>query len=175
MQILALDPSILHCGWAVMLLEKNNVQVQAYGTIIAPDSLKQENLMPRIYYVLIDLERIRFRMAQQNFEISKIVIEKPQPWGSYKSLASSRSGSLEILTILTGAIAGWALTQYRPENVIFVPVSEWKGQLPKSATKRRMQRKYPGVVFKTTDEADAVGLGDWHLEKVKEIRRQNGN
>jgi hypothetical protein len=161
--ILSLDPSILHLGWAIMrdaiIYDSQKAQERKfvlcdYGTILA-SKVKKLEFVDRMRYVLTELNELVI-----DSDVECLVIEKPEPWGSYKSLASSRSGSLEILTILTGALAGWCIGQGL--EVRFIKVSQWKGQLPKHMTKKRMERKY-NVAFKTTDEADAVGLGDWYL------------
>jgi hypothetical protein len=135
-----------------------------YGTILASEVKKLE-LVDRMRYVLTELNELVLN-SDIDFSVECLVVEKPEPWGSYKSLASSRSGSLEILTILTGALAGWCISQ--GIGICFIKVSQWKGQLPKHMTKKRMERKY-NVTFETTDEADAVGLGDWYLTNREEL------
>lgn len=169
MGILALDPSILHLGWAAMYnpISGESTVLYQYGTIIAPPELKDKPLIERAHSMLREVSSIRRAIDNgKEMSITKIIIEKPEPWGSYKSLASSRSGSLEMLTIFTGILAGWGLSHLGENGVVFIKVSQWKGQLPKHVTKKRMEKKYP-VTFKTTDEADAAGLGDWYLTRER--------
>ena len=157
MQVLALDPSILHLGWATL----NSLGALSFGTIKAPAEMKEGSLVERIAWMLKELNDVNL------CGVHRIVIEQPEPWGAYKSLASSRSGSLLMLQMLTGAIVGWALSQtysISDQEVVLVKVSQWKGQLPKNVTKMRMERKY-NCKFATTDEADAVGLADWYLQQ----------
>lgn len=178
MKILAIDPSLLHCGWAILKLTcdiaehcnidipHGTIRLQAYGTIKAPKELKEEEIVIRIAFVLSELDKVPWPGIQ------RIVIEQPESWGAYKSLASSHSGSLLLLNLLTGAIVGWALNQtcrVGDEEIILVKVSKWKGQLPKTVTQSRMEKKY-NVKFATNDEADATGLGDWYLtQQLKEV------
>ena len=49
-------------------------------------------------------------------------------------------------------------------RVHLVPVSRWKGQVPKEVTQRRV-RTHWGWQGEDHNEADAVGIGDWYLRK----------
>jgi len=133
------------------------------GTIEAPEEFKQEELVERINW-----------MVEATDDIGKggydtIVIERPEPWGAYKSMASSRSGSLQMLTLMVGALTYWAIGLVAAENVKLVKVSQWKGQLPKHVTQQRMEKKYH-CKFDTDHEADAVGLGDFVLGKENNVK-----
>jgi len=92
------------------------------------------------------------------------VIEQPQLWGAYKSVASAQSGALLSLHILVGALFWYCNKNFFRTKLI--PVSVWKGQLPKRVTKKRMETKYD-VKFATDDESDACGLGDYYLTKIE--------
>lgn len=154
MNILALDPSINYLGWVVMSKDA----VHCFSTIKAPVEFKGGDLVERIGWMLDALDDL------PTFNIEMIALEKPESWGAYKSMASSRSGSLLILEILVGALTAWAINQVGVENVRLVKVSEHKGQLPKHITQRRMQQKYR-CHFKTDHEADACSVGDYILTK----------
>lgn len=156
MTILALDPSINHLGWAVMQEDR----CPLYGTIQAPP-MQQASTVERIDWIITNLDDQMLGMGRM---LETIIIEQPEPWGAYKSMASSRSGSMQMLTLVVGALSWWAIRAVGVDNVRLVKVSQWKGQLPKRITKQRMEAKY-NCVFKTTDEADAVGLGDWWIIK----------
>jgi len=152
MIVLALDPSINHLGWTYM----GPGVVLEFGTINAPTEFKQ----------MSDVERINWMVEMVNDigqgEYDTVAIECPEPWGAYKSMASSRSGSLQILTLLTGALTQWACNEVGIENVKLIKVSQHKGQLPKHVTQKRMGKKYK-CEFATSHEADAVNLGDYVL------------
>lgn len=165
-RILALDPSILHLGWAVIEeASTGQFHLYNYGTIIAPTEYRNNSLVVRISFVLTILEALYTSQPT----LDAIVIERPEPWGSYKSLASAQSGSLQTLTLLTGALVGWALAKHSSGLLVkLIKVSQWKGQLPKEVTKKRMEKRY-SVKFKTSDEADATGLGTWYLENKRRV------
>lgn len=99
---------------------------------------------------------------------STVVIEKPQLWGAYKSVASMHSGDLLGLHLLVGALYWWAVERFESHRVYLIPVSEWKGQLPKKITQKRMEKRY-GVKFSTDDEADACGLGTHYLTHINDL------
>lgn len=163
MRVFAIDPSVNHLGWAVMDIDQDihpvgvAHKVVASGTIDAPEEFKQENLVERLEWMAEAIEDVA-----TDFDFDVIVIERPEPWGAYKSMASDRSGAMQMLTLLIGALAYWAIGWVSAESVKLVKVSTWKGQLPKHITKRRMEQKY-GQGFKTDHEADAVGIGDYYL------------
>lgn len=161
MRILAIDPSVLHLGWAEMRKDPKTIETQliSFGTVEAPEELKQTGLVTRLTWMIETLDDIIWLAP-----LTYIVIEQSEMWGAYKSMASSRSGSLQMLTMLTGALVFWAVTKVGDKNVRLVKVSTWKGQLPKLVTKKRMETKY-NCKFRTDDESDAVGLGDWYLER----------
>lgn len=155
MNVLALDPSINSLGWIVM----SESGVHCFGTIKAPEEFVGGDLVERIGWMLAELDDLPIARSLQI-----IAIEKPEPWGAYKSMASSRSGSLVILTILAGALTAWAIHDLGVKNVRLVKVSAHKGQLPKTVTQHRMQQKY-NCKFKTDHEADACSIGNYILMK----------
>lgn len=163
MKVLAIDPSINSMGFAFL----SELGLHSYGTFEAPVKLKKSPFTERMYYMVSRLDDI----LSEN-PVDRIVIEQPQSWGAYKSVASTQSGALLMLHMLAGSLAAWAYGCFHKWNgypvdinkVQLIPVSKWKGQLPKRITKARMERKY-GVRFRTNDESDAVGLGDWFLQE----------
>lgn len=152
MRIFAIDPSVNHLGWVVM--EPNTII--AHGTIDA-GQVKVASYTERIAWMIGALNDVA-----GDFEFDAIAMEQPETWGAYKSMASSRSGSLQVLTLLVGALMYWAITKVGVENVELVKVSQHKGQLPKCITQQRMERKY-NCKFATSHEADACSVGDYVL------------
>lgn len=175
MFILGLDPSINHLGWAVMQLDAAtdlNQPLQAQGKLITfgtIHSVPKERGLALPLRVAAELNAVgdlfrdpafRLKLGASG-EVDHVVIERPEEWGSYKSLASSQSDSLNILTITAGALLGYAIAWQKP--VTFYTAKQWKGQLSKKATTYRTETKYQ-VTFDTADAADAAGLLDYFLE-----------
>ena len=149
MNLLAIDPGINRVGVAVASLETGELIFS--GCIYGPENT--ERIEERIAGCTGQLSEL---CAQ--FTISKVLIEPPQPFGSYKSLASQQSTSLIKLYFSTGALF-WCCRQQYPATYL-IPVSEYKGQLPKEVTRKRVENYYCKT-FGPHDEADAVYLAYW--------------
>lgn len=173
-RVIALDPSINSLGWAFFTVEVHRIidteelivseaTLQDSGTIKMPDETKQWLLEKRILGITFSLQR-QLEILHHDPPWHYVVIEQPEMWGAYKSVASGHSGSLLGLHITVGALLYWAKTLAL--EAILIKVSKWKGQLPKKITQQRMEKKYPSVTFLTNDEADAVGLGDYFCTKA---------
>jgi len=86
----------------------------------------------------------------------RVYIERPDYFQSYKGQVSAASGSLVILCLTAGAIAGLFL-----DNLSWVTVNDWKGQLPKHIVQDRIKQKLGlrDLSYPTDHEWDAVGIG----------------
>lgn len=153
MNVLAIDPSINHLGWVVMTSGK----VLLSGTINAPNDAKHWDWVKRLDWMVNQLDTL------MQVPVETVAIECPEPWGAYKSMASDRSGAMQILTLLTGALAHWAFSIVGSEQTRLIKVSQHKGQLPKRVTQKRMEEKYK-YECQTDHEADAISVGDYVLE-----------
>ncbi len=159
--LLAIDPSIMSLGWAVFIpCADAHPHLVSFGTV-----KRETGGLPLEQRIDVIIEGLEEAITSLTFPISKceaVIIEKPQLWGAFKSVASMHSGALLALHILVGALYWWGKTRFFKAHL--VPVSEWKGQLSKEITQRRMEAKY-SVKFKTDDESDAVGIGDHYITK----------
>jgi len=155
MKMLTIDPSINDLGWAIF---EDKVLI-SFATIHAPIRTRKFPLEDRILFICDEV------VNSTNSFFDTILVEKPQLWGAYKSIASAHSGSLLGLYLTVGAL--FTHLQKIGTNVSLIPVSMWKGQLSKEITKKTMEEKYQ-VIFKTSHEADAVGIGDWFLTSLGE-------
>ncbi len=147
----SLDPS-----WYTTV---NDAQLITFGTV--ERDTKGLPHGERIVSIILGLEEATIRVDRA----STVVIEEPQLWGGYKSRASLHSGALLGLHLLVGALYWWAYTNF--DKVYLIPVTEWKGQLPKRVTQKRMEKKY-NVKFETDDESDAVGLADYFISTAND-------
>ena len=71
-------------------------------------------------------------------------------------------GDLVKLSIFVGMLCYRARLLVGPENVFFVPVNQWKGQLSKELVELRIKKFYASRNFHakfTSHEWDAVGIG----------------
>ena len=96
--------------------------------------------------------------------VSYTFIEMPQEFHSPGGHAVMHSGALSKLFYTVGFISG-VLGKVRP-----IPVLQWKGQLSKQLTTKRINIKYK-LKFnwrtKQNNIADAVAIGDWYLSRRK--------
>ena len=95
---------------------------------------------------------------------SLCVIEMPQVWASPKGIRAATSGALEKLFFAVGAL--WTWGRHAGLETHLVPVSQWKGQLPKQLICDRLRAQgfdVPNTSGK--DESDAVGLLAWFANK----------
>jgi len=165
--ILAIDPSIVSLGWAYLKYnsEKRIWDLQS-GTLRFPEAEKEWILEARLESCLKHLaEELDTHLGAAWFEEkTHIIIERPEQWGSFKTVVSQHSGALMLLYLFVGALFHWALTF--TTEVKMPRVSEHKGQLPKEVTQKRMEEKY-GRKFHGAgmDEADAVWIANWYQEK----------
>lgn len=155
-KVLAIDPSINSLGWAILEPPNDEPSLLDFGTVIChtvrlPVETRMNTTIAGLEDAVRDLDRE-----------STVVIEKPELWGAYKSVASMHSGDLLGLYLLVGALYWWAANRFESHKVFLIPVSTWKGQLPKTVTQKRMEKRYD-VKFTTDDEADACGLGTHFL------------
>jgi hypothetical protein len=165
--ILAIDPSIENLGWAMLKVlpiakGQNEAELIDFDTVIChTGGLEIEERIEKMIHALEnDLHTTSTVDPNILFDEGTVVIEKPQLWGAFKSVASMHSGALLSLHILTGALFWWGQEHFL--QTMLIPVSTWKGQLPKRVTQKRMETKY-NVEFKTDDEADAVGIGTFYI------------
>jgi len=80
------------------------------------------------------------------------------------------SGALQKLYFVVGCIFGILGEHLGYQHITFIPVYQWKGQLPKQLTTVRVNRKYHlHLDWKTNENniADAIAIGDWYLNERK--------
>jgi len=160
MKLLAVDPSINSLGWAIFDDEK---LVRSGVLLSSADDKRNPSLEDRMSTMIRRLDAV----CQEEF-LDTVIIEQPQSWGAYKSVASTHSGSLLILHIFVGALWAWGFTLgIGDRGAKLIKVHTWKGQIPKTLTYKRVVELYGGSPQKY-DESDAIGLGTWYIQHGKE-------
>ncbi len=102
---------------------------------------------------------LKFERALRAWSPAVVYIEEPSAWQSPRGVASAYSGDLIKLAMLTGAYYHIASLY---AEVTLVPVSRWKGQLPKRVVMGRIKR-FTGCDYDKEHIADAVGIGIYVL------------
>ena len=150
-RILCIDPATKHMGWAIF--EDGNLVDSGHRKANGKDWLQNMDQQLDFLYEFDDLD--------------KVVIELPEAWGSSDRSVAAMNSVLK-LSVLVGAIR-YMFAIEAGIAVELVTVRQWKGQVPKEVTIRRI-RKHWGWTGRDHNEADAVGIGDWYLRKRKAVR-----
>jgi len=160
-------------GWALFSPDdtEENYILDRSGTIKSTEGERKGKDEIRIVVQIMKIRKLvddELNLAEYGYGDSfmypvLLLIEKPKLWTNVKSMASQRQGGVMILHILVGALFWFGWQNF--ENVELVDVSTWKGQLPKSVTLKQVKRRW-NVNPETDDEADAIGIGSWYIDKL---------
>ena len=108
------------------------------------------------------------RSIFDEFVCSYVYIEEPTTMHTLGGHATLLSGALPKLFYMVGLITG-ILGFGQSNHMRYVPVNQWKGNLPKALTTKRVNKKY-GTSFKASNKthniADAVGIGDYIIGRM---------
>lgn len=158
--LLSIDPGLTGTGWALWF---NDLRPERIGVIKAGKGEWWERAQ-QIADELVALCDARTRVVAEFTE--------------YHAAATSnmgwRTGDLQRLTFLCGAIAG----RVYPRTYLPITTSGWKGQLPKDVAAKRVQHIIGRIACKRlglpeikrrsdTHAWDAVGIGLWALGKFE--------
>ena len=189
--VTAIDPSVNTLGIAIYKLcyildaekmlaakeayEKNRAHtvVEAFyhlafsKTVEVETQAKRKRDIPHIIRIRQMIDQVSAVIEEETpFSLpGTVVIEEPESWGAYKSVASDKAGDMKLLVMTVGALGLWATQVAGIEETKLIKVSEWKGQLPKNVTANRMKAIYNTEHFDTLDEADAIGIGHYYIHK----------
>jgi len=160
MKIIAIDPSYEDGGLGYAILESPE-KLLLWGTTHS-DAPKDAPFEQKVAAALVVLERDILHCGLMG-ERGRLVIEMPEVWGGFKAAMSTKTGVLHKLFFFVGALWQWG--RERQLSPVLIPVREWKGQLPKEVTRKRVEDTF-GIKTKNTHEADAIGLGLYYLKKA---------
>ncbi len=108
------------------------------------------------------------------FEPDLVFIEEPLFISTAGGRAVAGRGDLVKLTLLAGSYWG-AINSLRMETT-FVPVRDWKGQLPKKVVEERIRlllgKKFRDLTL-LDHEWDAIGIGLWVQGFLRDGREVN--
>jgi Holliday junction resolvasome RuvABC endonuclease subunit len=154
--LLAVDPGLNSCGWAVF-----HHQEPVRAGIIEPRERGGDAFISRCATVV---RQLRNQILEEDPPV-EVVCEWMQMFGSASSAMAWKTGDLQRPIFLVGMLAGrlWIPA----DRFHVVTPNEWKGQLPKDEVIRRI-RKLLGEpmcdqLHLVKDAWDAVGIGLHHL------------
>jgi len=154
-RILALDPASKICGYALLDLRKDGVDLFEVGRLTSP----KKNALDRVRELAADLYDILILA-----EVENAVVEIPD--GKVHASIRGRAGGAGLTVY--GMAAGFLLAQcdsaLGSDAVHTVGQNAWTGGLSKDARARNIARLYPRHDWGPDgghDAADAVGVGLW--------------
>ena len=143
MNLLSIDPGTRYTGYAWWDATHTHITLLKYGLIRATgDDWKKR------------VETIKFKIQEQFPEFRSVVVELPEFHAGARGMNASRQGDTLMLAVLCGALM--------TGSTYFVTPSQWKGQLSKQMTAKRMLKYWPELrIVQEIDYnwADAIMLG----------------
>ena len=183
--IAAIDPGLNEAGWALLCLCRHKSHkpmpiILATG-VVKDKSASREVRVMRTAYKSARAIADQYRGMQHCGDfmktgdrnkvepITRVVVEWPQLRSDAVSYAAAAKGDLQMLTMMAGACIAYLheMLEINCRCNLLTP-SEWKGQLSKANTQKRLERffgsplrcnrKYGGSKV-ITHAVDAVGVG----------------
>jgi len=160
MKLLCIDPGTRKMGVAVFELDGKKKRGRLLKCFVEVISRKK---------VAKWQDRIDM-MADKAIEIcnkekpDRVLIEQPRLFlSTRKGQAASNSGAVLKLMGMVYCMAG-ALGVVKGREVTLVGVQQWKGNVPKHITQKRVLWHW-GCKSGDDNITDAVGIGDWYIRK----------
>jgi len=158
MRLIAVDPSIRACGYAVFSLGRGGyVLTSQYGVFTVPAD-KEFSWRARLHFILQQLNNLF-----QSYKGSVLVLEMPD-----HLKAGIKERDMYKLAYLCGAIEMSAFVNKLSTTLI--EPHEWKGSMKKEITTKRVNKTF-GLAFRANtiehNIADAIALGTWFCEQYK--------
>lgn len=162
--ILALDPSINRTG--IVFLNFN-------GEILSIGSIRTKgSTLPEKVCSLCDELDHRIALSMTTSNTLHVIIEQPEKQVSLKGTTSYERNDFVKLCTAFGALLAMVFQLGIPSDRIYLMTpSQWKGQVPKAITKKRMQTAFPELNINELnhDEIDALALAKVLYENLKSI------
>jgi len=153
-RILSIDPSLTCCGWAIF--DRHHAKLLHVGRIIPGDSKKPlAKRLERIAEGLTDLPTDSF---------DRVVIEVPSGHVGRNRHGGGGAG-LSLYGLAVGYVIGVTKSLGPPA---LVKENDWTNGVPKKTRTLVIQRtvpRYKSIPDPGGDIADAIGLGQWWLQK----------
>jgi len=183
-RLLSVDPSICDLGWAVFywtghtMDDSGEVSKQGRARLLVSGHIRNKSFTdefldtidPAAWAIWVHsldvMAKNVFRLAHEE-GVSEAIIEMPEVWGgSKRGIAANNSGAIMKLTAFVFTLR--EALSFGGIPVYLVPVRVWKGQQPKSITKKRVSKHW-GWLGTNHNECDAVGIGGWFLRNERKL------
>lgn len=163
MKMLSFDPGTRAMGFCL------------WGNLIVGDSTRGKYRPLLEAFVLTPRDKATWQQSvvdivaqlEDRFALETIklcVSEWPEVMGGEKAFAANQSGDILKLAYAVGAVMQWAIS-CKAASYQIVPVTTWKGQLPKAVVadrvKVRVGNSYTLLSRNMSHDWDAAGIGLW--------------
>ena len=148
MRMLSVDPGVTGTGYAIW----SDGNLSHWGTFYP--NLPKAGWLQKALSIKVKFSDLL------SPDITRLIIEYPVFMRGTGGYMVASAGDLCKLAVLTGMILG----QFPHRRIVLVEPSQWKGQLPKSVCRSRIENIL-GVTFSDTSNhaIDAIGIGLWSM------------
>lgn len=155
--LMSVDPGVWLCGWA--LWDATTGELRDAGLARTPDGFSKE-------------QALKYLCAQLIVNDARLIIEKPQVYARSKSKGDPND-LIDVAVVVGGLVSQWPAV----DTAVYLPRA-WKGTVKKEVMVRRIRDKWvtaeeckrvqlPKEKELRHNVWDAVGLGAFHLRKLK--------
>ena len=155
MQVIGIDPGLIHTGWAV--IQEDGPKIQCLGSGICYTSNRYDTAT-RLVSILDQL-----RLVIKKFNIESGAIEKA--FVKNDPIAALKLGQARASAMIALGESKIEVSEYAPNYV--KKVFAGKGHATKEEIERMAALQFPKVCFDRSDEADALAIAVCHIHTLK--------
>ena len=155
MQVIGIDPGLIHTGWAV--IEEDGPKIKYLGSGTCNTSNKSD-MARRLVSILEQL-----RLIILNFKIKSGAIEKA--FVKNDPLAALKLGQARASAMIALGENKIEVSEYAPNYV--KKIFTGRGHATKEEVERMASLQFPKVSFARSDEADALAIAICHMHTLK--------
>jgi crossover junction endodeoxyribonuclease RuvC len=155
MQVIGIDPGLIHTGWAV--IEEHGSNIKYLGSGICKTGSK-DDMAARLVSVLEQL-----RSVIQRFKVESGAIEKA--FVKNDPLSALKLGQARASAMIALGESKIEVSEYAPNYV--KKIFAGKGHATKEEVERMASLQFPKVSFSRSDEADALAIAVCHIHTLK--------
>ena len=155
MQVIGIDPGLVHTGWAV--IEEDGQKIKYLGGGVCKTTNRGE-MASRLVSILEQL-----RLVIQQFKIESGAIEKA--FVKNDPLAALKLGQARAAAMIALGESKIQVSEYAPNYV--KKIFTGRGHATKEEVERMAFLQFPKVSFSRSDEADALAIATCHMHTLK--------
>ena len=155
MQVIGIDPGLVHTGWAV--IEEDGQKIKYLGSGVCKTTNRGE-MASRLVSILEQL-----RLVIQQFKIESGAVEKA--FVKNDPLAALKLGQARAAAMIALGESKIQVSEYAPNYV--KKIFTGRGHATKEEVERMAFLQFPKVSLSRSDEADALAIATCHMHTLK--------